>query len=98
MSRLTTAAIVLRRREYGDYDLIVSVLTRHHGKRTLIAKSAKKSAKRFPGILEPFNSLQISFRQGKRRGMPVLEEATLGPTLWTDPVGRPQDGLCQLLG
>jgi DNA repair protein RecO (recombination protein O) len=78
MSRLTTAAIVLRRREYGDYDLIVSVLTRHHGKRTLIAKSAKKSTKRFPGILEPFNSLQISFRQGKRRGMPVLEEATLG--------------------
>jgi DNA repair protein RecO (recombination protein O) len=49
MSRLTTAAIVLRRREYGDYDLIVSVLTRHHGKRTLIAKSAKKKRQTVSG-------------------------------------------------
>ncbi len=80
MSRLSTVAIVLRRREYGDFDLIVSMLTRDHGKRTLIAKAAKKSTKRFPGILEPFNTLQIAYRQGKRKGMPVLEEATLVQT------------------
>ena len=77
MSRLTTTAIVLWRREYGDFDLIVTLLTRDQGKRTLIAKAAKKSTKRFPGILEPFNTLQIAFRQGQRKGMPVLEEATL---------------------
>jgi DNA repair protein RecO (recombination protein O) len=77
MSRLSTAAIVLRRHEYGDYDLIVTVLTQDHGKRTLIAKAAKKSAKRFPGILEPFNNLRISFRESRHKGMPVLEEASL---------------------
>lgn len=77
MSRLTTTAIVLQRRQYGDYDLIVTVLTNDHGKHTLIAKSAKKSAKRFPGILEPFNHLQISYRHTRRKGMAVLEEATL---------------------
>jgi DNA repair protein RecO (recombination protein O) len=77
VSRFTTTAIVLRRREYGDYDLIVTVLTRDHGKRTLIAKSAKKSTKRFSGVLEPFNDLQIAFRESPRKGMAVLEEASL---------------------
>jgi DNA repair protein RecO (recombination protein O) len=77
LNRFATSAIVLRRREYGDFDLIVTVLTRDHGKRTLIAKSAKKSKKRFPGILEPFNDLQIAFRESPRKGMAVLEEASL---------------------
>ncbi len=77
MGRYTTSAIVLRRREYGDFDLIVTALTCDHGKRTFIAKSAKKSTKRFPGILEPFNVLQLTFRTGRRKGMALLEEATL---------------------
>ena len=77
MSRSTTTAIVLQRRQYGDFDLIVTVLSNDQGKRTLIAKSAKKSTKRFPGILEPFNHLQIAFRETRRKGMPILEEATL---------------------
>ena len=64
-SHLSTVGIVLRRREYGDFDLIVTFLTQDHGKITLIAKSAKKSAKRFPGILEPFSQLQISFRKSQ---------------------------------
>ncbi len=83
MSRLSTTAIVLRRREYGDFDLIVTVLTRDHGTRTLIAKAAKKSTKRFPGILEPFNNLQLSFRESRRKGLAVLEEASL-----IHPLGR----------
>ena len=77
VSRFATTAIVLRRREYGDFDLIVTVLTRDHGKRTLIAKSAKKSTKRFQGVLEPFNDLQIVFRESQRKGMALLEEASL---------------------
>lgn len=77
MTQVATPAIVLRRRDYGDFDLIVTVLTRDHGKTTVIAKAAKKSTKRFPGLLEPFASLQIVYRLGRRRGMPVLEEASL---------------------
>lgn len=77
MGRHTTSAIVLSRREYGDFDLIVTALTSHHGKQTFIAKAAKKSKKRFPGILEPFNALQVSYRQGRRKGMALLEEASL---------------------
>ncbi len=77
MSHCASPAIVLRRRSYGDYDLILTVLTQHYGVCTLIAKSAKKSVKRFPGILEPFAGLHIVFRKGRGKGMPVLEEASL---------------------
>ncbi len=77
MSQSKTPAVVLRRRDYGDYDIILTVLTRDMGKRSLIAKAAKKSTKRFAGILEPFTCLEIVFRSGRRKGMPVLEEAVL---------------------
>ena len=83
MSRLSTTAIVLRRREHGDFDLIVTALTRDYGKRTFIAKAAKKSTKRFPGILEPFNHLQMTFREGRGKGMALLEDASL-----TQPLGH----------
>ena len=76
MTHVSSPAIVLRRRDYGDYDLILTVLTPENGVCTLIAKSAKKSKRRFPGILEPFAGLQVVYRQG-RGNMPVLEEATL---------------------
>ncbi len=71
----TTRALVLRRRVYGDFDLIVTLLTWDQGKRAVIAKSAKKSTKRFQGVLEPFGELTVLCRTG--RGMPVLQEATL---------------------
>jgi DNA repair protein RecO (recombination protein O) len=77
MTYLSTSAIVLRRRAYGDFDLILTVLTREQGVRTLIAKAAKKSTKRFPGILEHFDGLRIVYRRPRGKGLPVLEEASL---------------------
>ncbi len=77
MTHLASPAIVLRRRDYGDFDLILTVLTQEHGICSLIAKAAKKSTRRFPGILEPFATLHIVYRQSRGRGMQVLEEATL---------------------
>lgn len=77
MTHYSSPAIVLRRRDYGDFDLILTVLTPENGLCTMIAKAAKKSVRRFPGILEPFAGLNIVYRQGRGKGMPVLEEATL---------------------
>ena len=68
-------AIVLKRQQYGDFDLIVHLLTLGHGKATVIAKAAKKSVKRFGGTLEPFAELKVVCQQG--RGMPILTEASL---------------------
>ncbi len=77
MVNLSTSAILLRRIEYGDYDLIVTLFTRTQGKTSAIAKSAKKSVKRFPGVLEPFSRLNVVLSKGKGKGLPVLREASL---------------------
>lgn len=77
MANQSTSAILLRRIEFGDYDLIVTLFTQDQGKTSAIAKSAKKSVKRFPGVLEPFSLLNVVLTQGKGKGMPVLNEASL---------------------
>ncbi|MBC2717507.1 MAG: DNA repair protein RecO [Desulfobacteraceae bacterium] len=77
MSTFSTPAILLRRSSYGDYDLIVTLLTLNKGKLTVIAKNAKKSRKRFPGLLELFSVLHIECRTPRARGMAVLQDATL---------------------
>jgi DNA repair protein RecO (recombination protein O) len=77
MASLSTPAILLRRIEYGDFDLIVTLFTTAQGKISAIAKSAKKSVKRFPGVLEPFSRLEVVVAQRKKTGLPVLQEASL---------------------
>lgn len=77
MAEQNLSAILLRRIEFGDYDLIVTLFSKERGKITTIAKSAKKSVKRFGGVLEPFSELEIVTSRPRGRGMPVLKEATL---------------------
>jgi DNA repair protein RecO (recombination protein O) len=77
MASLSTPAILLRRIEYGDNDLIVTLFTRKQGKISAIAKAAKKSVRRFPGILEPFSILEVVLTQGRGKGLHVLQEASL---------------------
>jgi DNA repair protein RecO (recombination protein O) len=52
-------AIVLAVRDYSEADKIVTFFTREHGKIGSIAKSAKKSSKRFGGALEVFAHLRL---------------------------------------
>jgi len=77
MSSYSTPAIVLRKVDFGDYDLVITFFTLQEGKITAIAKSAKKSTKRFAGILELFSALNVVYSTGRRKGLPVLQEATL---------------------
>ncbi len=77
MLRFTTSAVLIRRIAYGDYDLILTFFSIDRGKISLIAKSAKKSKKRFAGILEPFSALELVGILPKRKGLPVLQEAVL---------------------
>ncbi|MBW1752074.1 MAG: DNA repair protein RecO [Deltaproteobacteria bacterium] len=77
MSSFETPAIMLRRVDFGDYDLIITFFTLKQGKKSVIAKSAKKSTKRFAGILELFSVLDIVFGKGRGKGLPVLQEAAL---------------------
>ena len=75
MPQLSTSAILIRRIDYGDYDLILTLFSLNHGKMSVIAKSAKKSSRRFAGVLELFSEMDAVISTG--RGLPVLQEASL---------------------
>jgi DNA repair protein RecO (recombination protein O) len=75
MSSFSTPAILLRRLDHGDYDLIITFITLDRGKVSVIAKYAKKSIKRFAGTLELFSALRMVCTAG--RGLPVLQEAAI---------------------
>jgi DNA repair protein RecO (recombination protein O) len=77
MPVFSTPAILLRRLDYGDFDVIITFFTLERGKLSSIAKSAKKSTKRFAGVLELFSELQILTGSGRGKGLPVLQEAVL---------------------
>jgi DNA repair protein RecO (recombination protein O) len=77
MPALKTTAILLRRVDFGDDDLILTLLSHDRGKISVIAKHAKKSRKRFAGVLELFSVLDIQCRTGRTKGLAVLEEAQL---------------------
>ncbi|MEA3438618.1 MAG: DNA repair protein RecO [Thermodesulfobacteriota bacterium] len=77
MPTFSTPAIMLRRIEFGDYDIIITFFTLNQGKVSAIAKSAKKSTKRFSGILELFSAIDIVYGSARGKGLPVLQEAVL---------------------
>ncbi|MBA2881684.1 DNA repair protein RecO (recombination protein O) [Desulfosalsimonas propionicica] len=77
MSGFSTPAILLRRIDHGDHDLIITFFSREKGRIPVIAKNAKKSRKRFSGLLEPFTVLELVCRSPRRGGMPVLQEAAM---------------------
>jgi len=77
MELLNAQGILIRRLDYSDSDLILTFLTKSHGKISVIAKSAKKSVKRFGGILELFYLLELVIRPGKGTKPAILQSASL---------------------
>jgi len=59
----STPAIVLRARDYGESDRIVTLLTHDFGKLAGMAKGAKASRQRFERKLEPFSHVILHFRR-----------------------------------
>ncbi len=73
----STHAIVLRTREYGESDKIVTVLSRTAGKFSGIAKGAKRSQRRFPGTLEIFSHVLLDYRRRPHAELAFLDRAVL---------------------
>jgi DNA repair protein RecO (recombination protein O) len=59
------SAIVLKRREMGEADRLLTVLTRNRGKLTLLAKGVRKPASRKAGHIEPFTHVDLLVAKGK---------------------------------
>ena len=60
-----TRAIVLKRRDQGEADRILTVFTPNMGKRTLMARGVRKTASRKAGHLEPFTYTALMLAKGK---------------------------------
>nr|HID58433.1 DNA repair protein RecO [Desulfobacterales bacterium] len=77
MANLSTPAIVLRVLTHGEYDKIITLFTSTQGLVSVIAKGAKKSKRRFSGVLELFSVLEVVWSHGTKKGLPVLQEASV---------------------
>src|SRR5260221_5887665 len=74
MNRIVVEGIVLKRRNVGEADRILTVLTRHYGKMTIKAVGVRKITSKRSSHIEPLNYSILSLYQGK--GMPILTEVT----------------------
>lgn len=78
MEALLGPALLFRKTDYGEADLILAFFSLNYGKISVIAKSAKNSRKRFGGVLELFSLLDIqTAATSKQRDLPVLNEARI---------------------
>ena len=78
-------AILLCVADYGEADRLVTLFTLEHGKLRGLAKGAKRSLRRFGGILEPFARLtvQIAVKSGLSR-LIGADAATIFPRIRED--------------
>lgn len=72
-----TPAILLRRMNLGDSDLILTFLSATRGKMAALAKHARKSTRRFAGVLELFSACHLVCTPSRNPDLPILKEASL---------------------
>jgi len=65
MPERTVHAIVLRRRDSGESDRRLTVLTEEYGKLDVVAKGARKAASRLAGISDPLSTAVMNLAVGK---------------------------------
>ena len=73
MALKESEAIVLRTYPLREADLLVTLFTRNEGKVKGIARSAKKSRKRFGGALEPMTCVRALYDDRERRELARLD-------------------------
>jgi DNA repair protein RecO (recombination protein O) len=76
-ARIATDALLLRRVEYGEADLVLTLLTERLGKVSALARGARKSSKRFGGVLEPMHTLAVELDERQGAELFTLLEAKL---------------------
>ncbi len=67
----------MRRIEYGESDLVLTLLTQKVGKISALARSARKSTRRFGGALEPMHTLLVELDERPGAELFTLVSATL---------------------
>ncbi|HEY3447064.1 MAG TPA: DNA repair protein RecO [Myxococcales bacterium] len=58
MERFACTALVLSGVDYGEADRVITLMTQERGRLAAFARGARKSKRRFAGVLEPFTLLK----------------------------------------
>jgi len=74
---ITTRAFILRSVDYGEADRILTLYTRDLGRVSAMARSARRSRKRFGGALEPFAEFEAVLMPPRIGTLRRISEATL---------------------
>lgn len=74
-TRITTDALLLRKKDHGNADRIVTLFTETHGIVSAIGFGAGRSKKRF-AVLEPFHTLRVEL-DDMGRDLATLHAATV---------------------
>jgi len=72
-----TAAIVIRSRDYGEADRIVTFLSPEVGRLTALAKGARKSKRRFLNSLESFSRVSLIYTERRNRDLGWVDSCEL---------------------
>jgi DNA repair protein RecO (recombination protein O) len=91
MAIVTTEGIVLKTHALGDTSRIVTVFTRDHGLRKLVAKGARKTPSRFGYALEPLSRSRLVLYLKADRDLHLLSRAEV-----VDPLGSRISDLSRL--
>ena len=73
MALKESEAIVLRTYPLREADLLVTLFTRNEGKVKGVARSAKRSKKRFGGALEPMTYVRAFYDDRERRELARID-------------------------
>src|SRR5271165_2175217 len=77
MALKQSEAIVLRTYPMREADLLVTLLTRAEGKLKGVARSAKKSRRRFGGALEPLTCVRVYYDDRERQELVRLDSCDI---------------------
>ncbi len=69
-----TPALILKRRDFGEADRLLTVLTPGHGKLDVIAKGARKPTSTKTGHVELFTRADLLIHKGRELGIAVQAE------------------------
>jgi DNA repair protein RecO (recombination protein O) len=75
-----TAALVVRRVEYGESDLVLGLFTEKLGRISALARGARRSRRRFGGVLEIIHTLGVRVEERAGVELLTLSEAKLVTT------------------
>ncbi|MEX1158245.1 MAG: DNA repair protein RecO [Thermomicrobiales bacterium] len=65
--------IVLRRRDLGEADRIITIFTAEQGKRRIVAKGTRRTSSKMAGHLEPFCATRLLV--ARTRGLDIISQA-----------------------